>query len=286
MQVRRAARLLLLLLGALLLTGQASAAGNPDVAALQVALQRKGLYSGTIDGVAGPATSVAVRTFQRRVGLADDGVAGAATRGAFGRFARHPLGSRPLAFGVRGWDVASLQFLLAWHGFPSGVLDGVFGERLDAALRRFQRWAALPDDGVAGGVTLDALAAPPVYSPLVLSWPLELPVGDGFGPRGNRFHAGIDIPANTGTPVGAARAGRIVYADWADGFGLLVAIAHGQGVRTMYAHLSRIDVAAGDRVSTGARIGRVGATGHSTGPHLHFEVRVRGASVDPLPSLS
>ncbi len=260
--------------------------GDPDVAALQVALERKGLYAGTIDGIAGPATSDGVRELQRRARLVVDGRAGRATRRALGRFARHTLGSRPLVIGSRGWDVAGLQFLLAWHGFPSAAIDGIFGERVAAALRRYQRWAALPVDGVAGPGTLAALDSPPVYSPLTLSWPLDRPVGDGFGPRGNRFHAGIDLPASRGTPVRAARGGRVVYAAPGGSFGLLVVIAHGHGVRTFYAHLSRIAVAVGDRVSSGAPIGRVGTTGHSTGPHLHFEVRVRGASVDPLPSLA
>jgi murein DD-endopeptidase MepM/ murein hydrolase activator NlpD len=68
------------------------------------------------------------------------------------------------------------------------------------------------------------------------------------------------------------------------GWGYLVSIAHGNGIRTMYAHLSRIDVRVGARVAAGHQIGLVGSTGHSTGPHLHFEVRVRGAPVDPLPA--
>jgi peptidoglycan hydrolase-like protein with peptidoglycan-binding domain len=283
MHLRRA--IIPFLLALLVLVGEAAAMGDPDVAALQVALQRQGLYVATIDGVSGPSTSDAIRSLQRRAGLDEDGVPGQATRRALGRFARHPLGSRPLAFGARGWDVAALQFLLAWHGFPSATLDGVFGDHVDAALRRFQWWAGLPADGVAGPATLDGLQSPPVYSPLALAWPLHLEVGDPFGPRGTRFHTGIDIPANRGAPVAAARTGRVVFADRAGGFGLLVVIAHGSGVRTFYAHLSRITVDVGEHVAAGARIGRVGSTGHSSGPHLHFEVRVRNAAVDPLPSL-
>jgi hypothetical protein len=279
-------RIALLLLLAALVPCSARGMGDPDIAALQVALERKGLYAGTIDGIAGPETSSGVRKLQRRASLVVDGHVGRATRQAIGRFARHPLGSRPLMLGSRGWDVAGLQFLLAWHGFPSAVMDGIFGERVAAALRRFQRWAALPVDGVAGPATLAALDSPPVYSPLTLAWPLDRPLGDGFGPRGNRFHAGVDLPAENGVPVRAARSGRVVYAGWGGSFGRLVVIAHGHRVRTFYAHLSRIAVDVGDRVSTGARIGRVGTTGHSTGPHLHFEVRVRGAAVDPLPSLA
>ncbi len=276
---------IILVLGALM-AGPARAMGDPNVAALQVALERKGLYAGTIDGVPGQATSDGVRELQQQARLAVDGRAGKATRRALGRFARHPLGSRTLLFGRRGWDVAALQFLLAWHGFPSAVIDGIFGDRVDSAVRRFQRWAALPPDGVAGPATLAALDNPPIHASLTLSWPLDRAVADGFGPRGNRFHAGIDLPAARGTPVRAARGGRVVYAGPGGSFGLLVVIAHGRGVRTFYAHLSRIGVEVGDRMSTGARVGRVGTTGHSTGPHLHFEVRVRGASVDPLPNLA
>ena len=111
-------------------------------------------------------------------------------------------------------------------------------------------------------------------------------MGDPFGPRGNRFHAGIDLIAPAGAPVAAAGAGRVVWAgSRAGGWGLLVVVAHSHGVRSMYAHLSRVDVRLGQYVTTGQRLGRVGATGDATGPHLHFELRVRGAAVDPLTAL-
>jgi murein DD-endopeptidase MepM/ murein hydrolase activator NlpD len=111
-------------------------------------------------------------------------------------------------------------------------------------------------------------------------------LGDRFGPRGDRFHAGIDLPAPSRTPVYAARGGEVVYAGWkTGGYGFLVSVAHGSGERTMYAHLSRIDVRVGVWIAQGARLGTVGATGDATGPHLHFEVRVRGAAVDPLRAL-
>ena len=107
-----------------------------------------------------------------------------------------------------------------------------------------------------------------------------------FGPRGYGFHAGVDLVAPAGAPVAAAAPGRVVWAGYrAGGWGLLVTIAHRDGVRTMYAHLSRVGVRLGERVAAGARVGRVGATGDATGPHLHFEVRLRGAAVDPLPAL-
>ena len=85
--------------------------------------------------------------------------------------------------------------------------------------------------------------------------------------------------------MAAAASGRVSFAGWADGYGLLVVIAHPHGVRTLYAHLSGTSVHVRERVRAGARIGRVGATGDATGPHLHFEVRVRDAAVDPIPAL-
>jgi murein DD-endopeptidase MepM/ murein hydrolase activator NlpD len=268
------------------LTPRASAA-DAGVAALQVGLRTHGLYRGPIDGLDGPATAKAIRRLQKRAHIAVDGVVGPQTRRALGRFARHRLGSRQLKIGKAGWDVASLQFRLAEHGFPSGVFDGIFGPHIDAALRRFQGWAGLKEDGVAGSATLHALKAPPPAVPLPLAWPLTAPVlGDHFGPRGVGWHSGIDLPAPMGTPVYSARSGEVVWAGWRDGgWGFLVIVAHGRGERSMYAHLSRIDVRVGVWIGQGVRVGLIGATGHATGPHLHFEVRIRGASVDPLRAL-
>lgn len=272
---------------ALAFVGSAVAGGNPEVAALQVGLRAHGVYTGTVDGVLGPGTQRAVRKLQRRAGLSPDGVPGPRTRTALGRYGkRAPLGGRALSLGKRGWDVAALQFALAWHGFPSGRFDGHFGTHTDAALRGFQRRAGITPDGVAGPGTIAALRGPTPRSPLSMARPLIGPVGDVFGPRGSRFHAGIDFPAPSGAAVGSARSGTVVFAGWGGGgWGRLVVVKHGSGVRTRYAHLSKIAVEVGDAVSTGSTIGFVGATGSATGPHLHFEVVVRGAAVDPLSAL-
>lgn len=279
---------------ALLVTGAAlsvsvlpvQAAGRPGVAALQVTLRARGLYLGTIDGIRGPGTVAAVRTFQRRRGLAADGIVGPRTRAALGRYGRRALGSRPVRFGHRGWDVASLQFSLAWHGFPSGPLDGHFGTRTRAALQRYQRWARLRADGIAGPVTVRSLRRPRARSPLALAKPVRARIGDRFGPRDAQFHTGLDFPAPYGRTVYAARAGRVHGAGWnPGGYGTLVVIGHGHGVQTYYAHLGRVYVRVGQRVRTGTAIGAVGATGQATGPHLHFEVRLRGAALDPLAAL-
>ena len=261
----------------------ADAAGNVNVAALQVALRAHGLYGGTIDGVAGPQTSAAVRALERRRGLPVDGVAGPRVRRALGRLGRHALGSRTIRPGEVGWDVSALQFRLAWRGFPSGNFDGGFGPHLEAALSGFQRWAGLRADGIAGPSTLASLRRHPIpASPLRLARPLSAPVGDGFGPRGNRFHTGWDFLASRGAAVFAAGAGTVAFAGYSPGgYGNLVVLHHSLGVSTWYAHLSRIGVRRGERVGAGSLIGRVGATGDATGPHLHFEVRLRGAAVDP-----
>jgi hypothetical protein len=272
--------------GALLSAPAARAAGRPAVAALQVTLRHHHVYRGPVDGVLGPRTITAVMRFQRRHGLTPDGIAGPKTRRAFGRFARHVLGSRPLAPGMSGWDVAELQFALAWHGFPNASIDGGFGAHVERALKKFQRWSHLPADGVAGPATFRALQAPLPLCPIALAWPLRAPVGSPFGPRGTSFHPGLDLTAPAGAPVGAAAPGRVIFAAYdPGGYGKLVEVAHGGGVVSMYAHLSAITVSVGQTVATGERLGRVGSSGEATGPHLHFEVRVRGAAVDPLAAL-
>jgi peptidoglycan hydrolase-like protein with peptidoglycan-binding domain len=271
----------------LLLAPSAFAAGNPEIAALQVGLRQKGLYAGTVDGVLGGATVAAVRKLQLRAGLSVDGVPGRQTKNALGQYGRRsPLGNRTLVGGMKGWDVAALQFALAWHGFPSGNFDGRFGLTTERALRKFQRWASLRPDGLAGSSVFAALKAPVPNCPIGLASPVAGPYSDLFGPRGNRFHTGLDYPASRGAPVSASAAGRVTFAGWSlGGWGYLVTIAHTGGTRTLYAHLSRVAVRVGQRVETGQRIGRVGSSGHATGPHLHFEVRLRGAAVDPLGGL-
>jgi peptidoglycan hydrolase-like protein with peptidoglycan-binding domain len=263
----------------------ASAGGEPSVAALQVALRTKAVYAGAIDGVAGPQTKAAVIRFQRRARLVVDGIPGPRTRRALGRLGRPRLGARVLRHGSRGWDVAALQFLLGWHGFAPGNFDGVAGSHTMRALRGFQAFAGLRVDGVFGPATLAALRRPAARSPLTVAWPLRGRVGSRYGPRGDRFHQGIDISAPTGVPIRAAAAGVVEFAGWNDGFGNLLVLGHSVGVQTYYAHLSRIDVRPGSRVAAGRVVGLVGATGHANGPHLHFEVHVRGAAVDPLSAL-
>jgi murein DD-endopeptidase MepM/ murein hydrolase activator NlpD len=260
----------------------AGAAADARIAALQVALRANGVYDGTIDGLSGPQTEQAVRVIQARAKITVDGVVGPETRKALGKLGRPGLGTRTLEIGMQGWDVASLQWRLAMQGFPSATFDGHFGSHTDAAVRRFQEWAGLEQDGVAGPATTRALAKPPATSPVALSPPLYVPYTDVFGPRGSRMHTGIDFPVSMGTPVLSARAGIVTVTRWLPGYGNTVAIKHELGASTVYSHLSAILVRQGQRVAVGQRIGRVGATGGAKGPHLHFELRVRGAAIDPV----
>ena len=115
-----------------------------------------------------------------------------------------------------------------------------------------------------------------------LIWPVNAPVTSPFGWRWGRMHEGIDLGAAYGTPIAAAAAGSVIYAGWLGGYGNLTVIDHGGGLATAYGHQSHIAVTVGQQVAQGEIIGNVGSTGHSTGPHLHFEVRVDGQAVDPL----
>lgn len=115
-----------------------------------------------------------------------------------------------------------------------------------------------------------------------LIWPVSGPVTSGYGWRWGRMHEGIDIAVPTGTPVSAAASGRVIYAGWMGGYGNLVVIDHGAGLATAYGHNSSIAAGSGSSVSQGQTIAYAGSTGHSTGPHVHFEVRVNGSAVDPL----
>lgn len=154
------ARRLIVLVSALVVLAAPSQAGavtNVQIAGLQVALRAHGLYGGPIDGVAGPRTASAVRTFQRRAKLQVDGIAGIRTRTALGKLGRPLFGRRMLKTGLVGWDVSVLQFLLRRHGDLQCELDGKFGPMTRAALRRFQSKSGLVVDGIAGPATFAVL---------------------------------------------------------------------------------------------------------------------------------
>lgn len=120
-----------------------------------------------------------------------------------------------------------------------------------------------------------------------LSWPLlkKGRITSSFGPRWGGFHTGIDIAAPQGSPAVAAASGTVIRAERAGAYGLTVILDHGDGSRTLYAHLSVITVRKGQVVGVGQKLGKVGSTGRSTGPHLHLELRMSGSPVDPMPYL-
>lgn len=113
-------------------------------------------------------------------------------------------------------------------------------------------------------------------------WPLNGPVTSGYGYRWGRLHAGIDIGGYTGQPIVSAKSGVVIEAGSMGGYGNATIIDHGGGIATLYGHQTSISVSVGERVSQGEVIGTVGSTGYSTGPHLHFEVRVNGSPQNPL----
>ena len=140
--------------------------------------------------------------------------------------------------------------------------------------------AQAPPGPGASGTAPPASGAPASAGGLI--WPVSGPITSPFGMRWGSLHPGLDIGAGMGTPIKAAAAGRVIVAAYSGGYGNLVVIDHGNGIATAYAHQSQIAVSVGQQVGQGQVIGYVGSTGFSTGPHLHFEVRVNGTPVDPM----
>jgi murein DD-endopeptidase MepM/ murein hydrolase activator NlpD len=157
----------------------------------------------------------------------------------------------------------------------------------------FSSWTAIERTSPTVGNGAETAYSAPFVQPTV-SVPSRMPLEgsqltSGYGMRthpvlgGRRKHTGIDLAAPTGTPVYATADGLVGRADWYSSYGLYISIDHGADMETRYAHLSRLAVAAGDSVKKGDLIGYVGSTGRSTGPHLHYEVRIDGLAVNPIP---
>jgi murein DD-endopeptidase MepM/ murein hydrolase activator NlpD len=143
---------------------------------------------------------------------------------------------------------------------------------------------------IAAASGVSVLPAGPMTSPSAagLIWPLSGTLSSGFGPRsspggiGSTYHEGIDISVPEGTPIRAAASGTVIMASYNGGYGNYTCVDHGSGLSTCYAHQSGFAVSAGQSVDQGQIIGYSGNTGSSTGPHLHFEVRINGAAQDPM----
>ena len=171
---------------------------------------------------------------------------------------------------------------------PSALGNG------DAEFRNlFSSWQSLDKPQLAASSTASAT---PLRRTGGVSIPSRMPVEgvrftSGFGMRehpvlgGQRQHKGIDLAAPVGTPIYAAADGLVSKAEWFSGYGLYVSLEHGGELQTRYGHMSRINVSAGQQVHKGDVIGFVGSTGRSTGPHLHYEVRIAGQAVNPIPYL-
>ena len=170
---------------------------------------------------------------------------------------------------------------VAWNEGAGRVLAAEF---VNARRAHHAVWFA-PSDGRGGYFDIDGRSKRRVF----LASPMEFSrVTSGFAMRFHplqqkwRQHLGVDYGAPTGTPVRSVGDGVVSFAGWQNGYGNLVQINHGHGKSTLYAHLSRKNVKTGERVQQGQRLGAVGSTGWSTGPHLHFEFRVNGQHQDPL----
>jgi hypothetical protein len=278
-------RLLLALLAAAVAAASATVARadsprpDPDVAGLQTALAVKGFYRGPIDGFRGPLTSAALRAFQRHARLASTSVADARTLSALGALGRPRYGARSLRVGMVGRDVAALQFELRYHGFPNRG-RGVFDARTVLALKRFQRYAGLPADGMAGRATFAALAQPPPAAPRLRS---PLPTIEAAVRAGGA----VELVCSYSSAVAAVAGGTVVFAgNRVHGYGYTVVTRDRNGLDVLYAHLARVDVARGERVTPGALVGLAGWTGKRRPvTSLRLELRLRGAQLDAYAAL-
>jgi murein DD-endopeptidase MepM/ murein hydrolase activator NlpD len=185
--------------------------------------------------------------------------------------------------GLRAAQAAQQAASLALRRQKSGALSSVEG---NLALLQRQENELLAESNSLTGVINGSSGGGGGTGSLI--WPVNGPVTSPFGWRVNpilgsrEFHTGIDIGVGYGTPIHAADSGTVIYATWMGGYGNVIIIDHGRGISTLYAHQSSLAVGNGAKVSRGQTIGYVGSTGFSTGPHLHFEVRLNGNPVDPM----
>lgn len=215
------------------------------------------------------------------------------------------LGVPTARAGDAGIELMSDQLRTAPLAAASGIAAAEGGEPARISFARaadiegvpidFSRVRPKPKPGEAGKAGAGATGTTRMsYSYAgALVWPARLPLASAglsgrFGVRyhpilgGWRQHSGVDLAAPTGSPVYAPSPGVVVAAQWWGGYGLFVAVDHGQGMQTRYGHLSAVAVVVGQQVGMGQVLGFVGSTGLSTGPHLHYEMRFNGRPLDPL----
>ncbi len=175
----------------------------------------------------------------------------------------------------RGEVLAEVTALEASDAALTAIIQAYEAQQAAAAAAA----AARASGGGGGGAS--AFQSPPPAGGGQCRWPTAGRVTSEYGRRWGRLHAGIDIAATTGTPIGAALAGTVIYSGQQSGYGNVVIISHGGGLSTLYGHQSRLGVSLGQAVGAGQIIGYVGSTGHSTGPHVHFETRYGGVARNP-----
>ena len=227
---------------------------GPLVAEVQKALQVQA------DGIFGPQTEAAVRSYQTRSGLAVDGIVGPNT-----------------------WSTLFAAAAVGGSDVPQGVREHI-EQRLESAGDQM-------DDASAPAAPTDpaSQAAPaPTSAPgtgscgsATIATPVSGTTSSPYGPRGGRNHDGVDIAAPSGTPVRAAACGNVSLAGQQSGYGNIVCVTHTSRFSTCYAHLSQFATSQGAQVRQGEVLGYVGCTGNCTGPHLHFETRVDGQAQNP-----
>ncbi len=184
---------------------------------------------------------------------------------------------------LRAAQAASQAAALAVRQEKQGALKGVNKDLAELEKQENQLLAeSQAITGVVGGGGSSGSGSG------ALSWPVNGSVSSPFGWRIHpilgyrKFHTGVDISVGYGVPIHSSAAGTVIYATWMGGYGNVIIVDHGDGLSTLYAHQSSLAVGNGARVARGQTVGYVGSTGFSTGPHLHFEVRVNGNPVDPM----
>ena len=203
------------------------------------------------------------------------------------------LGANPaLANSSNAADIAAPLRAAQEARQQPGIGQQGIGQGDEQFRQLFANWRSL-DKGVSlsSAATVSPARAPGRSG---VSIPSRMPVNDvaltsGYGMRvhpvlgGRRAHKGVDLAAPTGTPIYATADGVVRKAEWFSSYGLFVQLEHGASLETRYGHMSRLNVFNGQQVRKGDLIGYVGSTGRSTGPHLHYEVRIGGAAVNPIP---
>jgi murein DD-endopeptidase MepM/ murein hydrolase activator NlpD len=184
---------------------------------------------------------------------------------------------------LRAAQAASQAAALAVRRQKAGALKGVNQDL--AELERQEDQILAESQALTGVITGSSGSGQGTGS---LIYPVNGPITSPFGWRIHpilgyrKFHTGVDFGVGYGTPIRAADSGTVIYATWMGGYGNVIIVDHGDGLSTLYAHQSSLAVGTGARVTRGQTVGYVGSTGFSTGPHLHFEVRVNGNPVDPM----